>query len=588
MSTITKMRRWSKFLLIIVAVAFIAGFLMNELWQILGRRSGHNMLQKGIVGKVGNKNITLQEYNNAMDYLTLKYKTENKVRDLTKQDEERLRQETWQYLTQSKIWQDILKKSRIKITDPELIEIIKANPPQELRSRPELMTNGEFDLEKYQQYMFSEENRLYLTLYARELVDGLPREKFRLDVVNSYRVTSNEIAEAMKKENTSIKLTYLYFGPKVLAARYTPTEQELKQYYEKNKEKYIEQTRYRVRYVFFPLSTTSRDSLELERQMSDIYQYAKAEDFATLIKEFSDTPNDTQARWIKIKDLDEFSRNAINASTSDSITPPFLAFNNWQIIKVDKKTKDSLLIRRISKTIQVTRETEYALNDSINNFLGKVHSTEFDTLCLVYGLLPRELPPMNKERISFPSLYNQNELKSFILSAKPKQVSKSMKGRGGYYLFQLTALEPKKVQTLEQVKSSIEWQIRKDQEKELMREYAETAMQKARNRIPLEEIAQTDSLIELQNEMFNSLRECRNRKGSEFAGTAYALNPGETYGVLATDIGSFIIRCNEKTENPEFDELIFRENRKTEVGNRIFQQALKQPEIVDYRDANFF
>ncbi len=588
MSTITKMRRWSKFLLIIVAAAFIAGFLMNELWQILGRRSGRNMLEKGIVGKVGNKNITMQEYTNTIDYLTVKFKTENKVRELSKADEERIRQETWQYITQNKMWQDILKKSRITITDPELIEIIKANPPQELRTNPELMTNGEFDFEKYQQYMFSEENRLYLTLYARELVDNLPREKFRLDVINSYRVTSNEIDEARQKDNVSIKVTYLFLGPKVLTERYAPTEEEIKTYYDKNKAKYQEEARYRVRYIYFPLTTTSRDSLELERQMSEIFQYAKSEDFTVLTKEFSDTPNDTQARWIKTKDLDEFSRNAINAAAADSITEPFLVFNNWQIIKIDKKARDSVLIRKITKTIQITRETEYALTDSINNFLSKAHSVDFDTLCAEYGIFPREMPPMNKERLSFPSLYNQNEMKDFVLSAKSKQLSRAMKGRGGYYIFQLIAFEPKKVQALEQVKSSVEWQVRKDKEKELMQVYTETAMEKARNRIPLEQIAQSDSLIELQTELFNSMRECRNRKGSEFAGTAYALNPGETFGILVTDIGSFIIRCDEKTERPDFDELIFRENRKTEVGNRIFQQTLKQPEIFDYRDANFF
>lgn len=588
MSIITRMRRWSKFFLIIVAVAFIGGFLMNELWQILGRRRGHNMLEKGIIGKVGNKNITLQEYSNALDYFTVKFKTENKVRELSNQDEERIKQETWQYITQSKIWQDILKKSKIKITDPELIEIIKANPPQQLRTLPELMTNGEFDLEKYQQYMFAEENRLQLSLYARELVDGLPREKFRIDVMNSYRVTTNEINDVKSKDNTAIKLTYLYFSPKVLATRYTPTEDELKAYYNENKKKYVEEKRYKVRYIFFPLTITSRDSLEVERLISEIYQYAKNENFTTLIREFSDTPNDTQARWIKIKDLDEFSRNAINLTKDDSITEPFLAFSNWQIIKIDKRTKDSLLYRKLIKTIQITRETESVLTDSIDNFVTQARSTEFDTLCLKYGIFPREMPPMNKERLNFPSLYNQSQFKDFVLAAKPKQISNSFKGRGGYYIFQLTGVEDKKIQPFEQVKSNIEWQIRKDKEKELIKNYAETAMEKVRNRIPLEQIAQTDSLIELHNESYGSFRECRNRKGSEFAGTAYALNPNETYGLLATDLGSFIIRCDEKTQNPDFDELIYQENRKTEVGNRIFQNALKQPEITDYRDANFF
>ncbi|MBS4015223.1 MAG: peptidyl-prolyl cis-trans isomerase [Candidatus Latescibacteria bacterium] len=588
MPTLTKIRRWSKFFLIIVAVAFIAGFLLGELWQILGRRGGRDMLEKGIVGKVGDKTITMQEYNNAFEYFSVKFRTENNVRDLSKQDMERITQQAWQYLIEEKTWSDVLKKSQIKITDPELIEIIQANPPQELRTREDLMTNGEFDLEKYQNYIFAPENRLQLTLYARELIDGLPREKFRIDVINAYRVTDNEVLNARSRENTSITLTYLFFGPKVLSQPYTPGEDEIKAYYEKNKDKYIEEQRYRVRYVFFPLTITSRDSMEVERQVNDIYQYARNEEFTTLIQEFSDTPTDTNARWYKIKDLDEYTRNALSALKDDSITPPFLTFHNWQIVKVDKQTRDSLLLRRISKTIQVTRETEFVLTDSINNFLSQAQSADFDTLSLAYGLFPREMPPWTEERISFPSLYNQYELKDFILSSKPKTISPAYKGRGGYYIFQLTAVEPKKLQPLEQVKSSIEWQLRREKEKELIADYAETVMQRVRAQTPLEQIILNDTLIELHNETYNNFRECRNRKGSQFAGAAYALDPGETYGVLVTDIGSYIIRCDDKRDNQFFDELIYRENRRTEVGNRIFQHAVKQPEVIDYRSADFF
>ncbi|MEO0074826.1 MAG: peptidyl-prolyl cis-trans isomerase [candidate division WOR-3 bacterium] len=587
MSVITRMRRWSKFLFILVAVVFVLGFLLGELWQILGRRGSENMLAKGIVGKVGKKNITLQEYQNTFDYLAAKHKVENNVQELSKQDMERISQQTWQYVTEQKNWADILKRNKITVTDPELIEIIKANPPQDLRMREDFMTNGEFDYQKYQEYIFAPENRLRLTLYAYELSVGLPREKFRLDVVNSYRVTSNEINDAKIKENTALKVSYLLITSKVLQEQYKPSEAEIKSYYEKNKKKYEQDKRYRVRYVFFPLTITKRDSLEVERLMQDIYQYTRNEEFTNLIREFSDFPTDTIARWFKIKEMDIPTQNALAELKNDSITPPFLT-SFWQIIKVDKKIKDSVLVRKIIKRIEVSRETEYALRDSIDNFLNQAHSIDFDTLCQSYGLALRELPPWTKERINFPSLYNQSPLKEFILKSKPKAISPAYKGRGGYFVFQLMAVEPKQIQPLEQVKSSIEWQIRRDKEKDLVKAYAEQIMDKVRQGISLEEIAQTDSLIEFHTEEFNSFRECRNRKGSQFAGTAYALNPGEIFGVLATEIGSFIVRCDERRENQVFDELIFQENRKTEVGNRIFQHVIKQPEIVDYRSADFF
>ncbi|MEO0131873.1 MAG: SurA N-terminal domain-containing protein [candidate division WOR-3 bacterium] len=589
---IEKFRRLSKSIFIIVAVVFVLGFLLGELWQILRRErtTGQSLLAKGILAKVGDKKITIQEYQSVLNYLREKNKFEKKLKELSPQDEDRIKQEAWQYLTTAKVWEDILKKSKIKVTEQEIIEIIRANPPQELRNNPEFQTaDGKFDYEKYQNYIFAPENRAQLVFYAQELIDGLPREKFRLDVINAYRVTSNEITDAKLKDHTYIKASYLYIGPRIFGAnRITIDEKELKDYYQKNRKKYSKEKRYRLRYIYFPLRITARDSNEYRREIEEIYKYTQNESFTSLIKEFSDIPTDTVAYWVKLKDLDSITRVSILALKNDSITEPFLVGNTFKIIKVDKKAKDSVLIRKIMRTIQVTQESEGLLLDSIREFLSKAKTNELDSVCQEYGFLLRDLPPWTKERINFPALYNQYQLKEFALHSKPKAISEPLKARNGYYVFQLAEIEPAGFEPFDKVKSNIEWTLRREKEKELMKNYAEQIMNKVTARKSLEEIAQEDTLIELHVEEFNSFRECRNRKGSEFAGALYALDPGEIYGVLATDIGSFIIRCDQKQVKDEFDELIFRENRRTEIGNRIFQDATKQPEIIDYRDERFF
>jgi hypothetical protein len=144
------------------------------------------------------------------------------------------------------------------------------------------------------------------------------------------------------------------------------------------------------------------------------------------------------------------------------------------------------------------------------------------------------------------------------------------------------------MQPFDQAKTSIEFELRREKEKDLLKNYAETYIDRIRNHVPLESIVRIDTLIEIHTEEFASFTECRNRKGSEFAGAAYALNPGETYGVLATDMGSFVIRCDLKTQNATFNPATYQEQRKNEIGNQIFQSAVKQPEITDYRDASFF
>jgi parvulin-like peptidyl-prolyl isomerase len=79
--------------------------------------------------------------------------------------------------------------------------------------------------------------------------------------------------------------------------------------------------------------------------------------------------------------------------------------------------------------------------------------------------------------------------------------------------------------------------------------------------------------------------DCRSRKGPEFAGAVAALNPGEMYGVVETDWGAFIIRCDERTSTGTLAASGYADQRRQQVGQDLMQEELKAPEIKDYRDA---
>ena len=148
------MRKRVRVVMFIVAAAFLAGFLMSELWRMIGARGsrrGRTQDTHGYVAQVGNHNVTNEEYRGVVSYITDKYKSDNKLRDLSNEDYQAVEQQAWEYLTTELTWAKVLKAERIGVSNDEIMEIVKSNPPEELRNKPELMTDGKFDPQKYLQ-----------------------------------------------------------------------------------------------------------------------------------------------------------------------------------------------------------------------------------------------------------------------------------------------------------------------------------------------------------------------------------------------------------------------------------------------------
>ncbi len=585
------MRKRVKIIMFIVAFSFIAGFLLSEVWQMLRYRTSgsRGYWEKGIYGKVGKKKITREEYHNTLDYFTYKFLKEKQVRDLSEEDRENLHNQVWQYLVNEKVWSDILKQEKIKVTDAEIYEIMKANPPPELRENPELMTDGKFDQEKYLNVMANPENRAYFMVYARELVDMLPKEKLRIDITSMYRVTNGEVQDALARENSKVKATYLYFSPKVIKEQYTPTEKEIKEYYEKYKKEYeIPETR-RLKYVFFPRRITAEDSLDAQRQIEDIYNTIKPEeDFSLLIRDFSDTPTETAATWFAKNSFDSTTKLVLDSLKPGMISKPFLSNEGWQIINLADKKKDSVKLKRIVIKVKITSTTTAAVQDSMNKFLERARHENFDTLCQEFGLAPRETRVVKGRPVTFPGLYTTSQLQDFAFRAKRNDISEPMRGRGGYYIFRLEGIDKASYQPLDRVKTMIEWRIRREKDKDKIRTIAEAVYKKLFAGKTMAEIVQEDSTIELQQDSFTSFTQCRGAKGAEFAGALYALKPKETSGVITTDWGSFIIHCDERLAVNNTTAEDFRNQQQQAVSNRLFTEILKTPEIFDYRNVYFY
>jgi len=586
------MRKRVRVIMFIVAAAFLAGFLMSELWRMIGTRgSQRGRDTRGYIGRVGDHNVTPEEYRAAVSYVTDKYKSENRLRDLSSEDYLAVEQQAWQYLVSELTWAKVLAAQKIGVTQEEIREIVTSNPPEELRTRPELMTDGKFDQQKYLEVMNAPENRAYFAGYVNQLVQMLPREKFRIDVMNAYRMTNPEVEDALTSANTKWKTTSLFFGSQVMKGRekVEPTEADARAWYDAHLDKFRIKEMRHLRYVVFPLDVTREDSADAKEVIDRAYdQLVKGETFNLTMLDYSDRAGETLTMMVPRAQIDKPTDSVVSRLKPGQYSQPFPTAYGWQIALLDRINQDSVSFRRILVRVKMGGEVLATARESVGSFIEKSATENFDTLAARFGLQVRPLRPLvrGEEEIRDLDIQNSGGLIEWARTAKPGQVfDQPLRGSRGYYVFELAEVKPAGVRGFDEVKPFAIGSARMEEEKQVWLPLAKQALDAIKAGMSLEQFAQENPGVELQVDSCDGIQGCRVRKGTEFAGAVEALNPGEKYGLVEYDWGAFIIRCDERTPISKLEPADYVEQRRTKVAQDLTEAMLKQPEVVDYRDA---
>jgi peptidyl-prolyl cis-trans isomerase D len=590
---LTTLRKRVRAIMIVVAVAFVAGFLMGELWRVLSSSRGQESpLSRGIVAEVGGRKVNTDQYRNAIAYMTDKYRSENQLRDLSNEDYAKIENQAWEFLVTEFTWGELLKKANVVVTQDELIEIMRANPPEELRSNPELLDEeGNFDQQKYLQVMDNPQNQAYFSRYFQELAEMLPKEKLRIDVVNSYRTTGSELSEALRSGNGKWQVTSLYFGPKLLAEPYEPAEAEMRAWYQEHREDYGSREVRNLRYIFFPLEVSADDSAEAKETVDRAYQQLLAgESFNLTMVDYSELQADTMPEPVLRDRLDAETDSVIKGLRPGQYSEPFLTDYGWQIVQFDSliaDTVDAVAVRRILVRVKMGTEAVAATRDSVRDFIERVRFGAFDSVAAQMDKTVTDARPMvgGKPNLAGISFYSPHAFATWARRAEVGDVTDTpVSGPGGYYLFQLTEVVPEGYQEFEQVKSAVGWKVRQAREKEGWMAAAQSALGQLRVGMSLESFAAANPEVDIATEELSGVTDARRRKGAEFAGAVYALEAGETSGVVESAWGAFIIRCDSREETGTVKLEEFVQERQQEVAQNVLAELLKDPEIKDYRD----
>ena len=126
--------------------------------------------------------------------------------------------------------------------------------------------NGKLDMAKYEQRVGD------VAAFERGIGEDIAREKLEAFVTAAVHVSEEDLQSDFKKKNTSFDLTYALVSQSKLAEKITPTDDELKAYYDKHKTDYnILVPQKRIRYVFIDQSKSGEKVQISDKEYHDEY-----------------------------------------------------------------------------------------------------------------------------------------------------------------------------------------------------------------------------------------------------------------------------------------------------------------------------
>ena len=271
-----QLRRSTKWIMILVALAF--GGLMFFEWgmDITGQTAG----SFGEIGRVNGTPVSYEQY--MATYRNL-YDQAAQLQEepITNVQNSEIEDQAWDELVNSILIQEELERREILVTDEEVRAAALSSPPPDLMSNPAFLTDGVFDITKYQQFVSMADNlvQLQLEAYYRDII---PRGKLLRQVSLGIHLSDAELWHAYRDMNETASVSYVSFDPieRIADDEIEITDAETSRYYSDNREDFLVPASASVIAVSFTKAPTAADTAAALDRAAELRQsIVDGEDF---------------------------------------------------------------------------------------------------------------------------------------------------------------------------------------------------------------------------------------------------------------------------------------------------------------------
>lgn len=335
MGIMNKMRNKTHIILIILVVAFLATIIFEWGMNYLGLRGGQQ-IELGIVnGEV----IKYTEFENQLQFAIQQQKQQT-GEDPDESMVGMIRDQVWEQVVTQIIAKQQIEKLGIKVTDQEILNWVY-NSPQTLPDpikKNFMDSTGQFNMAMYQQALQTKtpEVQKFWAQVEDFLKQTLLSQKLQSVITGIVRVPESDILQKYKDENIKAQFDYLFLDATTIPdAQVQVNDEELKNYYEKNKNDFKKEEMVKMKYVMFSDAATMDDTVITEKQLKALTKELKRSNDSDLI---SLVNTNSDAKWTgNFSKPNELAAQVVNflfTAKKDSVSDVIHATDGFHIVRL--------------------------------------------------------------------------------------------------------------------------------------------------------------------------------------------------------------------------------------------------------------
>jgi peptidyl-prolyl cis-trans isomerase D len=366
------LREKTKWVMIIVALAFVGLMVFEWGMDMSGQSAG---IQTGDIGRVNNTPISFQQYQETYAELLQRAQQQAGQATLTREQIRQVEEATWDQLVTEVLLQQEIRRRGIRVSAAEIRQAARTSPHPELAQNELFMTDGRFDIEKYQQFLSSpaasDDLLLQLEHYYRQQI---PRAKLLRQVMAGAFIPDAELWRSFRDRMETAVVDYVNLDLSTLVpGEVEVTEREIRDHYRRHREDFRRAAVARMDVAWLSKAPTAADSAAaLERAREARAEIVGGASFGEVAARVSDDPG-TRERGGELGSFErgqmvpEFEEAAFSAPVG-SVTEPVLSPFGYHLIEVTARTDGEVTARHI--LISLARGEEsldrlYARADSL-------------------------------------------------------------------------------------------------------------------------------------------------------------------------------------------------------------------------------
>lgn len=518
---------WIKALFLVIALVFV----------FFGIGSFGDGSQVQIIATVDDEPITLQEFQRAYRNVEANYREIYKERFTSELIQQlNLRQQTLDQLIDAKLLAKEARRIGFSASDEDV--------RQEIAASPAFQGYGSFSPDRYRRLL------RYLRMTPQEFEeqqrDQLVIERFQKFIDGSVRATDYEVEELFRFEQEQVNLSFLKIASADLVDMVTADEQQVRDFYDNNKEsfripervrlhyvsylpedfeaevsvseadvldfyeahkdeRFTEEKQVQARHILFSVANSASDESQADTRSTAqgiLERARRGEDFTALAEEYSqDTGTASKGgdlgffgRGRMVKPFEEAAFGMAVGQVSDLVETTF----GFHIIKVE-----AIQPERIKPLEDVADEVTAELLEQKGRAIAEKRARE-DRKNMTAGMtlvqfaesagLEVEETPLVTQNETIPSLGRRPKLIETAFGQAQGQISAPVQVGDTWFLVSLVERAPSRIPAFTEVQGEVEEQYRSEQAEILAKEKAAKLLTKLKETKDMVSLAKAEAL----------------------------------------------------------------------------------------------